>query len=165
VTVDVSAAAVAGLIAGLLMEVPAYWQRALRRPLRQDVFAEGGQLLGVVGRAQRPVGYLGHATLSVLIALLYAAFFRAVGAVENLMAWGALGALVHFTVGGLVVAAAFPVIDPPSAAAGLRRVGFAYTGYGRRDAMTFLAGHLSFGLLLGVLYPALHPALTVQDAL
>jgi hypothetical protein len=44
---DRLAAAMAGLIAGLLMESPAYLQRALRRPLRQDVFAEGGRLLGV----------------------------------------------------------------------------------------------------------------------
>ncbi len=128
--------------------------------LRRGRAAPGG------GRASAAAGgYLGHATLSVLIALLYAVFFRTVGAAENLMGWGALGALVHFSVGGLVVAAVFPVIDPPSAAAGIRRVGFAYTRYGRRDVMTFLAGHLSLGLLLGVLYPALHPALTVQDAL
>lgn len=164
-SVDVAAAAVAGLIAGVLMEVPAYCQRGLHRPLRQDVFAEGGQLLGVVGKAQRPVGYLGHATLSVLIALLYAVFFKAVGAAEHFLAWGAFGGLVHFTIGGLVVAAVFPVVDRASAAAGLRRVGFAYTCYGRRDTVTFFVGHLSFGLLLGVLYPALHPTLTTGDAL
>lgn len=81
--VDPAAAALAGLIAGALMEIPAYLQRALHRPLRQDVFAKSGLLLGVEGLAQRFVGYLGHATLSVLIALLYAVFFRATGAVDH----------------------------------------------------------------------------------
>ncbi len=162
---DPAAAALAGLIAGPLMELPAYAQRALHRPLRQDVFAESGLLVGVEGPAQRWAGYLVHATLSVLIALLYTAFFRAVGAGEHLMAWGALGALVHFALGGLVVAAVFPVVDPRATAAGLRRLGFAYARYGRRDLLTFLGGHLSFGVLLGLLYPALHPTLTLRAAL
>ncbi len=162
---DPWAAAGAGLIAGLLMESPAYLQRALCRPLRQDVFAESGLLLGVRGRAQRWVGYLGHAGLSVLIALLYATFFHAVGAAEHVLAWGALGGLVHFAIGGLVVAVAFPVVDPPSVRAGTRRLGFAYARYGSRDVLTFLGGHLTFGLLLGLLYPALHPALAVDAAL
>ncbi len=47
------AAPVAGLSAGLVMEGPTYLQRALPRPLRQDVFAEGGLLRGVRGTAQR----------------------------------------------------------------------------------------------------------------
>jgi hypothetical protein len=47
------AAPVAGLSAGLVMEVPTYLQRALPRPLRQDVFAEGGLLRGVRGTVQR----------------------------------------------------------------------------------------------------------------
>jgi hypothetical protein len=165
VPVDPSAAALAGLIAGPVMEIPAYLQRALGLPLRQDVFGEGGLLLGVRGRAQRLAGYAGHAVLSVLIAVLYAAFFAAVGAEEHLLAWGLLGGLVHFVIGGLVVAAIFPVLDPPSRAAGLRRVGFAYARYGRRDVLTFLGGHLTFGLLIGVLYPVLHPMLAVQAAL
>ncbi len=147
------------------MEIPAYVQRALHRPLHQDVFAEGGQLLGARGRAQRAVGYLGHAALSVIIALLYVGFFRAVGAVDHLVAWGALGGLVHFAIGGAVVHAVFPVIDPPHAAAGLGRLGFAYAAYGRRDVLTFFGGHIVFGILLGVLYPALHTALNIASAL
>lgn len=162
---DRFAAAVAGLIAGLLMESPAYLQRALRRPLRQDVFAEGGRLLGVHGPAQRWVGFLGHAGLSVVIALAYVVLFHTVAAVDHLVAWGVLGGLVHFAIGGLVVAAVFPVVDPACAVAGLRRVGFAYACYGRRDVLTFLGGHLCFGVLLGLLYPGLHPALKVSATL
>ncbi len=50
VSLDRFAAAVAGLIAGLLMESPAYLQRALRRPLRQDVFASAGTCSACTGR-------------------------------------------------------------------------------------------------------------------
>ncbi|MDP9444497.1 MAG: hypothetical protein M3P83_09205 [Actinomycetota bacterium] len=163
--VDPAAAAVAGLIAGQLMEVPAYLQRLLHRPLHQDVFAESGLLLGVYGRGQRLVGYLGHAGLSVIIALAYAAFFRAVGAADQLLCWGLLAGLVHFTIGGLVVAAVFPAVDPSAVATQTGGVGFAYASYGQRDVLTFLGGHLLFGLLVGLLYPALHPALPLGAAL
>ena len=164
VPLDAAAAALAGLVAGALMETPLYFQRALRAPVHQDVFAEGGQLLGVRGWLQRPVGYLGHAALSVVIALVYAGFFQATGARDHLLAWGALGGLVHFVVGGLVVGAIFPVVDRFSGL-GASTPGFAYARYGRRDVLTFLAGHLSFGMLVGFLYPALHPAVGLPAAM
>ncbi len=164
IELDVPAAALAGVIAGPIMELPAYLQRGVGLPLRQDVFAEGGEILRVRGRAQRVVGYLGHATLSVLIALLYATFFRLIAAQNHLLAWGALGGLVHFTIGGFVVAVAFPVVDPSSAAAGHTRVGFAYAHYGRRDVLTFIGGHVIFGLIIGALYPALHAQLSIAAA-
>lgn len=71
---------------------------------------------------------------------------------------------MHFAVGAVVVAAVFPVVAPQSAEAGLVGVGPAYARYGRRDVVTFLGGHLLLGLALGVLYPALHPALVLQVA-
>jgi hypothetical protein len=92
IELDVPAAALAGLIAGPIMELPAYLQRGVGLPLRQDVFSEGGQILRVRGRGQRVVGYRGHAALSVLIALLYATFFWLIAAQNHLLAWGgALG--------------------------------------------------------------------------
>ena len=57
--------------------------------------------------------------------------------------------------------AAFPVVAPD--AFGAHR-GFAYHHYGRRDVTTFLAGHVTFGSLLGVFYPLLHPALALHAA-
>lgn len=162
---SLSAAALAGLVAGLAMEIPAYFQRALRLPVRQDVFAEAGLILGVRGPWQRWVGYLGHAGLSIVIAVMYAAFFHRVGGSDHLVWWGAFGGLVHFAVGGAVVAAAFPVVDADAAAAGTSRVGFAYAHYGRRDVLTFLGGHLSFGLLLGLLYTVFHRGLEMASAI
>lgn len=158
--VDILSAAVAGVVAAQVMETPAYVQKALRMPLRQDVFAEAGLLLGVRGRANKVVGYLGHATLAAAIACAYAVLFQLVGN-ERLLAWGAAGGLVHFLIGAAVVGALFPVVDPRTAG---QHPGFAYSRYGRRDVITFFAGHLTFGTLLGLLYPALHPALDVAAA-
>ena len=153
-------AAVAGVLAAQVMETPAYLQKALHRPLRQDVFAEAGILLGVRRRGNRLVGYLGHATLAALIASAYAAFFRLVGE-DLLLGWGAVGGFVHFLVGGAVVGALFPVVDEHVERA---HPGFAYRHYGRRDVLTFLVGHLTFGILLGLLYPLLHPSLDITAA-
>jgi hypothetical protein len=165
IAVDLAAATLAGLIAGPLMEVPAYAQRLLRLPVHQDVFAEAGVIIGMRGKGRRLVGYLGHAVLSVLIAVLYAVFFRAVGSHEQLLAWGALGGLVHFTIGGLVVDSGFPVLDREVLAEGEHRLGFAYANYGRRDVLTFLGGHVFFGMLIGALYPMFHPAVGAWAAL
>ena len=154
--VDLLSAAVAGVVAAQVMETPAYVQRALHLPLRQDVFAEAGVLLGVTGSGRRLLGWVGHAVLAAVIACAYAGFFTIVGE-DHLLAWGAVGGLVHFAVGGAVVAALFPVVDATVTA---RRPGFAYRQYGRLDVVTFLAGHLTFGLLVGALYPLLHPQLS-----
>jgi hypothetical protein len=163
--VDPVAAALAGLVAGPVMEIPAYAQRLLRRPLHQDVFAEAGVIIGVHTAGRRLIGYLGHAILSVLIAVLYAVFFRSVGAADLLLLWGALAGLVHFTIGGLVVDSAFPVLDRQAVASEVHRLGFAYANYGRRDLLTFLGGHLVFGMIVGSLYPVLHPAVHGSVAL
>lgn len=157
---DVVSATLAGVLAAQVMEAPAYLQKALRMPLRQDVFAEAGTLLGLRGQARRWAGYFGHATLAAVIACAYAALFQLVGN-DRLLAWGAIGGLVHFLIGGAVVGALFPVVDPHIAA---RTPGFAYSIYGRRDVITFLAGHLTFGTLLGLLYPVLHPGLQTSAA-
>jgi hypothetical protein len=164
VPVDLMSAAVAGVVAAQVMEMPAYVQRARGRPLRQDVFTEGGVLLRAPAPRRRIVGYLGHIALAVLISLFYAAFFLAVGD-DHLLAWGALGGLVHFAVGGLVVGAVFPMTDSEVGMRGLRSPGFAYRCYGRRDVTTFFAGHITFGCLLGLLYPVLHPVLSVGAVL
>lgn len=70
---------------------------------------------------------------------------------------GASGGLLHFAIGGAV----FPVDD---AVVDAKHPGFAYRRYGRRDVTTFLTGHLTFGSLLGVLYPVLDPTLGLHSA-
>ncbi len=169
--IDVVSAVIAGAAAAQVMEAPAYLQKALHRPLRQDVFAEGGILLGA--RGNRTLGYAGHAVLAAVIACAYASFFHAVGE-DRLLAWGLIGGLIHFLIGGAVIAALFPVLPEPTAQPGLQGAssgwrrgphpGFAYRKYGGRDVLTFFGGHMVFGCLLGIAYPALHPTLRVAAA-
>lgn len=170
---DVVSAVVAGVAAAQVMEGPAYLQKALHLPLRQDVFAEAGILLRARSARTRLVGYAGHAVLAAVIACAYAGFFHAVGE-ERLLAWGLLGGLIHFLIGGAVIATLFPVLPEPAAQPDLQGAsrgwlsgphpGFAYRKYGARDVLSFLGGHLVFGSLLGVAYPALHPSLTLAAA-
>lgn len=44
-TIDPLAAVIAAVVAAQLMEVPAYLQRRLGLPVRQDIFDEGGSIL------------------------------------------------------------------------------------------------------------------------
>jgi hypothetical protein len=87
VPVDLMSAAVAGVVAAHVMEMPAYVQRARGRPLRQDVFTEGGVLLRAPAPRRRIVCYLGHIALAALISLSYAALFLAAGD-DHLLVWG-----------------------------------------------------------------------------
>ncbi len=61
-----------GVAAAQVMEGPAYLQKALHLPLRQDVFAEAGILLRARGTRTPLVGYAGHAVAPALIACAYA---------------------------------------------------------------------------------------------
>jgi hypothetical protein len=97
---ELLAAAVAGVLAAQFMEVPAYPQKALGLPVRQDIFAEAGAILRAEGRWRRPVGWLLHATTAASGALLYAVFFSAVGAHDRLVVWGVVGGVVHFVIVG-----------------------------------------------------------------
>jgi peptidoglycan/LPS O-acetylase OafA/YrhL len=111
VSIDPTAAAVAGLVAGQLMEAPTYLQRAAGINLRQDIFAEGGAILRAPARYRRPVGWAGHAGLAVAIVLLYATFFQAVAHNDHLAWWGLLAGAVHGLLGGVVVGA-WPDLHP-----------------------------------------------------
>lgn len=44
-TIDPLAAVIAAVVAAQLMKVPAYLQRRLGLPVRQDIFDEGGSIL------------------------------------------------------------------------------------------------------------------------
>jgi hypothetical protein len=156
-TVDPVAAAVAAVIAAQLMETPAYLQRRLGLPVGQDIFDEAGSILRAPAGVRRLVGWCGHAVVAVVIVLLYATFFAAVARNDHLAVWGLFTGAVHGLLGGLVVGA-FPDLHPrmpnPVPAPGVF-----YRHYGRRDVVTFVLGHLAFGLLAGVLYALLHEGL------
>jgi hypothetical protein len=161
-TIDAVAAAVAAFFAAQLMETPAYLQRAFGLPVRQDIFHEAGSILRAPARVRRLVGWCGHVTLAVVIVLLYATFFAAVPSNDHLAAWGLFAGAVHGLLGGVVVGA-WPDLHPrmpdPVPAPGVF-----YRHYGRRDVVTFVVGHLAFGVLSGVFYALLHGGLPPSAA-
>ncbi len=143
-------AVLAGLIAGAIMEGPVYMQKALGLNLKQNIFRTWGRMLGLRGGGGYFAGFLFHQALAAGIALIYAAVFGLLGARDNLWLWGLLGAAVHYLIAGVVVRA-LPSVDPDDP----RRVGEQgayYKNYGPLDMATFLMGHMSFGLLVGILY-------------
>ena len=162
-TIDPTAAAVAGLVAAQLMEAPTYLQRAAGLGLRQDVFDEGGAILRAPRRYRRLAGWLGHSVLAVAIVLLYATFFAAVARNDHLAWWGLFAGAVHGLLGGIVVGA-WPDLHPdmpdPTPPPGVF-----YRHYGRHDVIQFVVGHLWFGLLAGTLYAVLHRHLPPGAAL
>jgi hypothetical protein len=156
-TIDPVAAAVAAVIAAQLMETPAYLQRRLGLPVGQDIFDEAGSILRAPAAVRRLAGWCGHGIVAVAIVLLYATFFAAVARNDHLAVWGLFAGAVHGLLGGVVVGA-FPDLHPrmpnPVPAPGVF-----YRHYGRRDVVTFVLGHLAFGVLAGVLYGLLHEGL------
>jgi hypothetical protein len=151
---DLGAAILAGLIAGALMEGPVYLQKAMGLPVKQNIFRTWGNLFGQRGTSGYVVGILFHQLLAAVIAIGYAVFFDLIGVEANLWLWGMVGALIHYTLAGPVVAIV-PSIDPETGAVGTQ--GFAYRSYGALDVATSFIGHLGFGLATGIFYGLLHP--------
>ena len=151
--VEIGAAVLAGLIAGAVMEGPVYLQKALGLPVKQNIFRTWGLLFGQRGTAGYVIGILFHQLLAAVIAVLYAVFFRLIGVEGDLWLWGLVGALIHYTLAGPIVAV-IPSLNPDTGR--VREQGFAYKNYGALDVVTSFVGHLSFGLLTGILYGFFH---------
>jgi hypothetical protein len=151
--VEIWPAVLAGLIAGAVMEGPVYLQKALGLPVKQNIFRTWGNLYGLHGTGGYVAGVLFHEALAAAIAIGYAFFFKVIGVDGSLWLWGLIGALVHYTLAGPVVKV-LPSLDPDTGEVG--KQGFAYRNYGALDVATSLVGHLSFGVLTGILYGLFH---------
>jgi hypothetical protein len=151
--VQIWPAVLAGLIAGAVMEGPVYLQKALGLPVKQNIFRTWGNLLGLRGAGGYAAGLLFHEGLAAVIAIGYAVFFRVIGVDGSLWLWGLVGALVHYTLAGPVVKV-LPSLNPDTGEVGQQ--GFAYRNYGALDVATSFVGHLSFGVLTGILYGVFH---------
>lgn len=155
IDVEVGAAILAGLIAGAVMEGPVYLQKAMGLPVKQNIFRTWGLLFGQRGTSGYITGFVFHQVLAAVIAVLYAVFFRLIGIDGDLWLWGLVGALIHYTLAGPVVAI-IPSLNPDTGL--LREQGFAYKNYGALDVGTSFMGHVAFGVLTGILYGYFHSA-------
>lgn len=148
--IELLPAAIAGLIAGTVMEGPVYLQKALGLPVKQNIFRTWGQnLLKVPGAAGYLAGFIFHSLIAVVAGILYAVFFYLLGVQDNFWLWGLIGGLIHYLIAGPVVAI-IPSLDPETGLIG--KQGFAYKNYGALDVVTSFMGHLIFGLTTGLLY-------------
>jgi hypothetical protein len=153
IDLELGPAILAGLIAGAVMEGPVYLQKAMGLPVKQNIFRTWGNMFGQTGATGYLVGMLFHELLAGGIAVGYALFFDLIGVDGNLWFWGLIGALVHYTLAGPVVAL-IPSIDPDTGEVG--KQGFAYKNYGSLDVITSFVGHMAFGVLTGILYGYFH---------
>jgi hypothetical protein len=156
VAIDISTAALAGLLAGAVMVAVRLAIRAAGVKLRMDVMLMWSTLFHVHGGAERLVGLGMHLAVSAVVGLLYASGLALLGVGDGLLLWGVIGALIHYLIAG-----AFLVIAPdmnrdmPEV---IPAPGIFAMKLGIPDAIGFLAGHLGYGVSFTVLYGLLHPA-------
>ncbi len=153
IEIEIGPAIIAGLIAGAIMEGPVYLQKAMGLRVKQNIFRTWGNMFGQRGVTGYIIGMLFHELLAAVIAIGYAVFFYLIGVEGNLWLWGLVGALVHYTLAGPIVKL-IPSIDPETGEIG--KQGFAYKNYGALDVVTSFVGHMSFGVLTGILYGYFH---------
>ncbi len=153
IEIEIGPAIIAGLIAGAVMEGPVYLQKAMGLRVKQNIFRTWGNMFGQRGATGYIIGMLFHELLAAVIAIGYAVFFYLIGVEGNLWLWGLVGALVHYTLAGPIVKL-IPSIDPETGEVG--KQGFAYKNYGALDVVTSFVGHMSFGVLTGILYGYFH---------
>lgn len=151
---DLFAAAVAGLLAGLVMLAARLTIRAVGVDLRMDVTRMWSAMFRAGDAIARPVGLAFHMVVSVLVGILYGFGVRALGAGDGLWLWGLAGGIVHYAIAGLFIAAApqmtWGAREPvPSPGPFANRLGVA-------DVIGFLVGHLVYGIAFGIAYAVLH---------
>ena len=117
-------------------------------PLRMDVTRIWGTLVGVRGRAERPVGVVVHVVVSIAVAIVYAAAFDLANATNVMVLWGVLAALLHWLIAGLMMSV-LPVAHPEIP--GERFAPGAFVkNFGKPDVAGFFIGHLIYGVTVAV---------------
>ena len=143
----------AGVIAGVMMEMATVVPRVAGMDVKLDLHLMWGRMMRLRNPAAGLAGTAFHLVISAAIGLLYATGLDFLfDASNNLWAWGLLGGVIHWVVGGLFVGAVLPWIHP-DISKGVSGPGLLARNFGRRDFLAFSLGHLLYGLTFGVLYP------------
>ena len=147
-------AAAAGAFGGVMMEMATVVPRVAGLEVKLDLHLMWGRMMRLQNPAAGLAGTAFHLLISAAIGLVYAVGLSFVFDVsDNLWAWGLLGGLIHWLVGGLFVGAALPLLHPDISKGLSGAPGWLVTKFGRRDFLAFFVGHLLYGLIFGVLYP------------
>ncbi len=146
----------AGIIAGAIMVGMRMLLEMAGVDLQMDVVQMWGTMLNMHGSGGRVLGMILHLLGSAAIALIYASIFALIGATDHLWLWGLLGGASHWVFAGLfmaIVPAMHPEMPEQRPAPGLF-----VTNFSLPDVLTFLIGHLLYGLVVGILYAYFHKA-------
>jgi hypothetical protein len=147
VNVELFPAVVAGLAGGVVMVL---MQVAATATARQfDLLGMWATLLAI--ETMPVVGLAVHLAVSAAVAVLYAIGFRIAGAADYGWAWGLTGAVIHWIIAGSFLNAV------PDSGQRLASPGSFAARLGAPAAVGFFLVHLAFGLVVGVVYFALHP--------
>ena len=155
-TLDAGAAALAGLVAGVVMVVFRMGIRAAGVALRMDVIRMWVTMFRLRGTLGWVAGLAMHVLVSAGVGLFYAIGLQLLGAEDALWLWGLLGGSIHYAIAGLFLAVA-PDLNPempdriPAPGAFASRLGTA-------DVAGFLVGHLAYGVAFALTYGLLHAA-------
>lgn len=147
---ELGPAVLAGFVGGVTMIVARLGLRAAGMPLRMDVTRIWGTLVGVRGRAERPVGVVIHVAVSIAVAMVYAAGFDLADSTNMMVLWGLLAALLHWLIAGLMMSV-LPVAHPEIP--GERFAPGAFVkNFGKADVIGLFTGHLTYGVVVAIVY-------------
>lgn len=149
---EIVPAIVAGLLGGLAMTAAHRAAGALGARLRMDVLRLWGAFVAARGPDDRAFGWIIHLAVSAAIGIAYGLGFQILGASDQLWLWGLAGAVIHAAIAGLVISLSPPLYrEEPSLRAGVFASGFGWT-----DTVGFVAGHMAYGVTVGIAYALLH---------
>jgi membrane-bound metal-dependent hydrolase YbcI (DUF457 family) len=93
-----------------------------------------------------------HVLVSALVGVVYAFGFQLVGSSDRLWLWGLLGAVIHSVIAGLIIGFSPPMYREETSP----RPGLFARNFGATDVIGFVAGHLVYGLTVGIAYAFMH---------
>ncbi|MFQ5380217.1 MAG: hypothetical protein ACE5EF_01155 [Dehalococcoidia bacterium] len=121
--------------------------------MRMNLLLMLGTMTGLSGPAAYTAGLMMHLMASAAFGAIHAAIFAAADITDGELWWGALFGLGHAVISGSMLAGV-PMMHPEMKAGRMEAPGPMALALGAPTAMGFVALHIAFGALVGVLYAA-----------